>query len=810
MEKNPLMDTVDQVVSHAKSRNIIHLSAQNEQLSDNHLQLKGKDVVSFGSCSYLGLEFSEVLKAAAKKGIDDFGTQFSSSRAYLSLSYYNELEEKLGRIFEAHVVVAPTTTLGHIAAIPVIVSSSDAVIMDHQVHSSVQTAVGLVKAKNTHVELVRHNRMDLLEERILKLKGTYKKIWYMADGIYSMYGDLAPVDKIYELLDKYPQLHFYVDDAHAMSAFGKNGRGYVLGSRKIHDRMVVGTSLNKAFATGGGALVFSSKKTADRVRNCGSTLITSGPMQPSALSAALACADLHLSGEIHEYQEELQENIRYTHLLLKKYGLPNMAEEATPIFFVAVGLPKVGYNLIHRMLEEGFYLNLGIFPAVPIKNTGVRFTITRLHTFEQIEAMVKVLAYHYPLALAEESSSIEQVYEAFKIPLPQVREMNNLVRSGIRHSQLRLAQYKTINDVPKEEWNKLMSERGIFDWENLLLLEQSFSGNIRPEDNWEFDYVVIRDFSGKAVLATFLTCSLTKDDMLSDKVISRDLEERRKTDPYLFTSKTLSLGSQVTEGNHLYIDYSSPYWKESVGILLQRMEILQQQYDATTLMLRDLPAEDSQMDNLMVDNGFFKIALPDSYAVDVTGWTTEEDFHAGLSKRSRRHFRENILDHSDKFEVTVEKESSNEAIAEYYRLYLNVKNQSLELNTFTLPYRLFENLCRSEHWEVIRVSFKDKQQAPGCVAFVLCSKHTSVYAGVVVGLDYTLNAEHNVYRRAVYEVIRRSKQLQCDKASLGLSADMEKKKFGAVATRSCAYLQVKDLYKMAVLQTNTVGKTVAA
>jgi 7-keto-8-aminopelargonate synthetase-like enzyme len=811
MKTNPVMDTVDQIITYAKKREIIHLSTQNQHLSDTKLLLKGKEVVSFSSCSYLGLEFSEKLTTAAKKGIDDFGTQFSSSRAYLSLGYYEELEQKLGFLFEAHVVVTPTTTLGHIASIPVLVSQSDAVIVDHQAHSSVQTAVNLVKAKNTHVELLRHNRMDLLEERILKLKGSHEKIWYMADGIYSMFGDLAPVEKIYELLDKYEQLHFYVDDAHAMSAFGKNGRGYVLGDRKIHSRMVVGTSLNKAFATGGGMLIFPTAELAQRVRNCGSTLITSGPMQPSALAAALACADLHLSGEIQAYQEELHENIRYANLLLKKHGLPNLAEPTTPIFFVAVGLPKVGYNLVNRMLEEGFYLNLGIFPAVPIKNTGVRFTITRLHTFEQIEAMIKAMAHHYQLALAEEAVTLEQVYQAFKIPMPEEKQIKELFRSGVHHSMLRTSHYHSILEVPKEEWNTMMAGRGVFDWNTMNLLERSFSGNDMPEENWDFDYVIVRDFSGKPVLGTFLTCSLMKDDMLSDEAISKDIEERRKKDPYLLTSKTLSVGSQITEGHHLYVDFDSELWREALSMLLQKMEMLQVQYGATTLMLRDFPANDLRMDDFMVDNGFFRINLPETYAVKTSTFRTDEDFLSHLSKRSKRHFKENIMRHAHKFDVSADSVSSDQSIREYYELYRSVKERSLALNTFALPYRFFENFGRNKNWEILRVSLAEGYGADEkAAAFVLAKKQEDQYHGLLVGLDYSLNAEHNVYRRAIYEVLRRASELGCQSAHLGFSADVEKKKFGATGTATCAYVQVKDNFAMAAIHTNSVRKIVAA
>src|SRR6185312_3354095 len=194
-------------------------------------------VLNFGSCSYLGLEFDSRIKAGATEAIEKYGTQFSESRAYASLGLYKELENLLEKVFEAYCVITPTTTLGHIANIPVLIDDTDAIIMDQQVHNSVQTAVQIVKARGVHTELVRHNRMDLLETRIKELRSKHKKIWYMADGIYSMFGDCSPVDEIYSLMNQYPEFYYYVDDAHGMSIHGKYGRGFVLSNHDIHPKM---------------------------------------------------------------------------------------------------------------------------------------------------------------------------------------------------------------------------------------------------------------------------------------------------------------------------------------------------------------------------------------------------------------------------------------------------------------------------------------------------------------------------------------------------------------------------------------------
>ncbi len=589
-----LIDTIDEIATYGAKKGVFHLNTGNFKINGSKIFLNGeinKEVINFGSCSYLGLEFDNRLKQAAKDAIDCYGTQFSCSRTYISNRYYKELEALLGRIFDAHAVVTPTTTLGHIGAIPLFIGSNDAVILDHQVHHSVQTAVNLVKSKGVHTELVRHNRMDLLEERIKVLRQTYKKVWYMADGIYSMFGDATPVDEIYKLLEKYPEFHFYVDDAHGMSCFGKNGRGHVLGKKQIHERMIVAVSFAKAFATGGGALVFPNEEMARRFRTCGGPMIFSGPMQPSQLGAAIASAKIHLSGEINLFQEQLHASIKYANEMIKKYDLPLISESDSPVFFIGVSLPKIGYKMISRMINDGFFLNLGIFSAVPMKNTGVRFTITRNHSFREIEKMVQALAKNLKEVLVEENFTIEQIYKAFKMaPITLVKPLE-LAPAEITETNFEVIHCKTIKQIDKQLWDELLGDRGSFNWEGMKFLENTFTKNETEENNWGFDYIIIKDALKTPILATFLTTAMWKDDMLASESVSAQIEAKRATgDPYHLVSKVLCTGALVTGGNHLYIDRSSPLWKDALDILLKKITALQEEYHTSSTMLRDLSA----------------------------------------------------------------------------------------------------------------------------------------------------------------------------------------------------------------------------
>jgi 7-keto-8-aminopelargonate synthetase-like enzyme len=116
------------------------------------------------------LAFDNRLKDASKQAIDDYRAQFSELRAYVSIWLRKELEDLFEKIFELPVVITETTTLVHLAAIPLLIESNDCILMDHQVHNSVQTALNLVKSNGATVELLRHNCKYVLEKRIITLR----------------------------------------------------------------------------------------------------------------------------------------------------------------------------------------------------------------------------------------------------------------------------------------------------------------------------------------------------------------------------------------------------------------------------------------------------------------------------------------------------------------------------------------------------------------------------------------------------------------------------------------------------------------
>lgn len=409
------MKTVAENMARARAYGIAHQATEDESLTGRKITIQRQELVNFGSCSYLGWEQHPAIKAGLIDAVERYGSQFSSSRAYVSLGLYEELEDELSKIFGGPVIATASTSLGHISALPVLVGETDAVILDHQVHASVSTAAQLLKARGNRLEMIRHNHMGMLETRLQKLAQSHDKIWYLADGLYSMYGDFAPYDELRDLLDRYEQLHLYVDDAHGISWTGAQGAGTAVPALGGHPRVVIAASLNKSFAAAGGALIFPDEALKQRVRDCGGSLIFSGPIQPPMLGAAIASARLHQTPELEPRQQQL---LRLMHLFNREaeaHELPVFSNELSPICFVSVGKPDVGYNMTRRLMERGYYLNLAAYPSVPYKNTGLRMTLNHHLQPQDVMNLVRAIAQELPLALEEESSSIQEIYSAFRV-----------------------------------------------------------------------------------------------------------------------------------------------------------------------------------------------------------------------------------------------------------------------------------------------------------------------------------------------------------------------------------------------------------
>jgi 7-keto-8-aminopelargonate synthetase-like enzyme len=355
-----------------------------------YVGVEGKQYLSFGSCSYMSLETRPELRDAAHDAIDRWGTQFHFSRVYVQCPLYEELESRLASMSGRPTLVAASTSLAHMAALPVLIEDGDSVVIDQFAHASLHTAMRLVPT--APLEIVRHNRMDLLDAALARLALKSKQIWYVADGLYSMLGDFADFKALKRLLDEHPKLRLYIDDAHATSWMGVRGRGAALEHFASDPRVVVALSLNKAFSAAGGALAVPSEAVKLRIRRAGSTMLFSGPIQPPMLGAAVGSARLHLSEHFPALQRELVSKIAYTARALERHQLVVGAPPESPIFQLHCDSARMTHTIVNRMRDLGYYCCAVTFPAVPVNRPGIRFTVCRHNLPEDIDAFVGALA----------------------------------------------------------------------------------------------------------------------------------------------------------------------------------------------------------------------------------------------------------------------------------------------------------------------------------------------------------------------------------------------------------------------------------
>lgn len=377
------------------ARGLSHMRITDDVIEPGRIHLDGHSVANFGDCSYLGLGTDLRLADGAKRAIDRFGTSYSSSIAYTAVPLYTELKERFETLMGASVALAPTTTLAHAAALPVLVRGGDIVLMDSAVHNSVQMSTQLLAASGIDVRSVLHGDISTLETMIEQAAAdTEGAVWYLADGVYSMSGAAAPFEHLVELLDIYDRLRIYVDDAHGFSWRGRHGSGLALDRMGWQDRLFISAGLAKGFGSAGGIIASRDSDAIELIEVCGPPLTFGGPLTPATLGASIVSADIHLSAEIDERQAALAERIQQVVARGAELQLPLVAQDDTPIFFVEIGRTDMMIDIGEAMVTDGFYLNPAAWPAVPHRHAGLRFTVTNHLPLPTIDTMLERLAAH--------------------------------------------------------------------------------------------------------------------------------------------------------------------------------------------------------------------------------------------------------------------------------------------------------------------------------------------------------------------------------------------------------------------------------
>jgi len=349
------------------------------------VKINGKDVLMFGSNSYLGLSNDPRLKEAAIAAIRKYGTSCSGSR-FLNgtLDIHVELEEKLAKFLGKEDAVTYSTGMQVNLGVVSCLSSRDSyILLDSLDHASIIDGSRLGFGK---VMKFRHNDLEHLERRLRQCEPSNFKL-IVIDGIYSMEGDLAPLPQICDLCDMY-NASVMVDDAHSLGVIGRNGRG-TADYFGVTDRvdLIMGT-FSKSFGSLGG-FIAGDKEVLNVIRHTSRSLIFSASMPPANIAAASKALDIML--EEPERFDYLWKLTHYAHESFRNAGF-DIGHTQSPIIPLFVRDTEKALAVVHHALEEGIFVTPVIAPAVPQEDVLIRFALMATHTYEQVDYAVEKLA----------------------------------------------------------------------------------------------------------------------------------------------------------------------------------------------------------------------------------------------------------------------------------------------------------------------------------------------------------------------------------------------------------------------------------
>ncbi|HEX3314280.1 MAG TPA: pyridoxal phosphate-dependent aminotransferase family protein [Gemmataceae bacterium] len=365
--------------AHLKDLVVDDLGSNREMLVD------GKQVVNFGSDSFLGLDQDTRIQDAIRRGVRKWGAHNGASRAFSSVRSNEIAEQKLAKwLGTEDVLIYPSVTLANMGAIPGLVGRKDLLILDEHSHNSMQEGAKIAQANGTRLEIFTHSDPDDLR-RVLKQNEPYRIAVVAIDGVYSMSGALPPLAELNKVcLERNAVL--YVDDAHGTGVLGKHGRGTVHDALGSYDNALVVGSLSKAFSCFGGFIGCPRDfKLLLKIRS--NTFIFGGPVPPPYLDAICTACDILMSSEYDAIHDRLTRNLRMLTDGANKLGLVVLGGE-TPIISILVGDEELTIRAGHFLFEEGFYVQSVTFPAVPYHAGVLRIQINANHLPEQITALV--------------------------------------------------------------------------------------------------------------------------------------------------------------------------------------------------------------------------------------------------------------------------------------------------------------------------------------------------------------------------------------------------------------------------------------
>lgn len=355
---------------------------------DAVITVNNKEVLNFCANNYLGLSSHPKLVKAAKDGLDSHGFGMSSVRFICGTTdLHKTLEGKIADFFGTEDTILYAACFDANGGVfEPLFSEEDAIISDSLNHASIIDGVRLCKAKR-----YRYNNADMadLEERLKEAQGQRFRI-IVTDGVFSMDGNVAPMDKINELAKKYDAL-IMVDECHSAGVVGDTGRG-VTEHFNIRSQVdIITGTLGKAFGGAIGGFTTGRKEIIEMLRQRSRPYLFSNSLPPSIVQAGIAMFDM--MAETNELQNKLHKNTAWFKEQVIKAGF-DIKPTQSAIMAIMLYDAKLSQDFAASLLEVGIYVIGFYYPVVPQGQARIRVQLSAAHKQEHLEkalhAFVKV------------------------------------------------------------------------------------------------------------------------------------------------------------------------------------------------------------------------------------------------------------------------------------------------------------------------------------------------------------------------------------------------------------------------------------
>ena len=339
----------------------------------------GKDVIMLTSNNYLGLSTHPEVKKAIKEAVDKYGSGTCGARLHNGTTvFHKELEEKVAEFFRTEsAMIVSAGYLANVSALSTLCNDSESVIITDQLnHMSIVDGISMSSAK---VKIFTHNDMDKLEY-ILKNSSEYKRKLIVVDGVYSMDGDLACLDEITDLAEKYDSM-VMVDEAHTLGFFGETGRG-VSEHFGLEDKVAIKMATFSKSLAGVGGCIAADSDTIEYLKHSAHQYIFNASLPPAVVAGVLKALEL-MQKETWRREKLWANTIRFRRGL-KSLGFDTM-DSVSPIIPIYIGDDMVNMQMTKELLNRGVYIATAIFPSVPMNKSRLRTTITASLSNEEID-----------------------------------------------------------------------------------------------------------------------------------------------------------------------------------------------------------------------------------------------------------------------------------------------------------------------------------------------------------------------------------------------------------------------------------------